>query len=547
MEKTPVLKTFGFFLLSWSLLLGGCASNGNSGSGAGDTATDTTTPSTDSSTDSTEPSESDSSTDSTESSDSGSSTDSLTPDDSDSTTSVDTETSGTDSSAYVDGDSDGWLYQWDCNDSDSEISPDAIEVPDNGVDDDCDSYTDEVEDTDTENRPPGSVDRVFDPGSLIIPMDIDYQDVGMFKAYGLVYQLLLSKIKVYWLIKTPKEVNEADFVVSAKDLQTDAAIVAHGYRGGPFAVDAEEAASALTVVQNWQKTNPTAVHQTTAKFIGPVSRILQSVPRVGIMANGKTEIISFEYLRAAGIPDSLGQEWPAAVDKTMVYDGYPDVLSVAEIRGPTDTNDRDGALFDTNGEPVFCELMTMHWDVGDRDEEAIAEIREYLTFPVHFFAECQSVNAVENAANGHFLTPNGYIMDDQPKAVDVLNPYLPFSQFDGEFETVGGSEPSYSLPEGDSYYDQGVVMVTGAGTPIGTRDVWMTGYLDGSCKINDVVVTKGSRRPRRPYSFECPGKISYLGGHKYSTKTPISGNPDSQGTRFFLNALFEADCVTKAP
>jgi hypothetical protein len=381
-----------------------------------------------------------------------------------------------------------------------------------------------------------SVPTPFDEGSLIIPMDIDYQDDGMFLAYGLVYQMLKNDIEVNWLIKTPKEVGEADFVVTAVDVATEEVVEEHGYRGGPFAIAAEHADAALEVVDAWQENNVTTVHMATEDFIGPVSRTMRNTPRIGIMANGN-EDISFDYMNAAGIPDSLDQPWPDAKDNTGEYPGYPDVLSVEELRGPTETSHTDGALFDEEGEPVFCELMTMHWDVADSDDEAVAEIREYLHFPVHFFAECQSVNAVENNLNGHFLTPNGYIMDDKPDEVDVVHPYLPFSQFDGEFQTVGGSEPSYTLPEGDSYFDDGVVMLTESGTPIGTRDVWMTGYLDGECDI-DPELEKG------PADEDCPGKISYLGGHKYKIDTPISEHPDSQGTRFFLNALFEADCVT---
>ena len=38
------------------------------------------------------------------------------------------------------------------------------------------------------------------------------------------------------------------------------------------------------------------------------------------------------------------------------------------------------------------------------------------------------------------------------------------------------------------------------------------------------------------------GKVSYLGGHKYGTQLPISNHPGTQGTRYFLNALFEAPC-----
>ncbi len=65
----------------------------------------------------------------------------------------------------------------------------------------------------------------------------------------------------------------------------------------------------------------------------------------------------------------------------------------------------------------------------------------------------------------------------------------------------------------------------------------MTGFVDGEC---DIVGYDEFATPDM-CNF---GKVSYLGGHRYATDTPISGNPDSQGTRLFLNALFEADCVT---
>ena len=38
--------------------------------------------------------------------------------------------------------------------------------------------------------------RTFEPGSLIIPMDTTYQDTGMLKAYGLVYELLRNGVPV---------------------------------------------------------------------------------------------------------------------------------------------------------------------------------------------------------------------------------------------------------------------------------------------------------------------------------------------------------------
>ena len=47
-------------------------------------------------------------------------------------------------------------------------------------------------------------DRSFEPGALIIPMDLAYQDQGMFQAYGLLYQLLRQGIEVHWVIAKDK-------------------------------------------------------------------------------------------------------------------------------------------------------------------------------------------------------------------------------------------------------------------------------------------------------------------------------------------------------
>src|ERR1043165_7296417 len=76
--------------------------------------------------------------------------------------------------------------------------------------------------------------------SLIIPMDTTYQDSGMLRAYGLVYDLLRQGVPVRWVIKSGKAFQGVDFVVSAVDHQTNAAIVAHGYRGGPWVIDSAD-------------------------------------------------------------------------------------------------------------------------------------------------------------------------------------------------------------------------------------------------------------------------------------------------------------------
>ena len=42
------------------------------------------------------------------------------------------------------------------------------------------------------------------------------------------------------------------------------------------------------------------------------------------------------------------------------------MLDPAEISGPdNDDNHSDGALFDEDGDPVYCQFMSMHWAVND--------------------------------------------------------------------------------------------------------------------------------------------------------------------------------------
>jgi len=361
--------------------------------------------------------------------------------------------------------------------------------------------------------------------TVIVPR-VDYQDAGMLRAYGLVYDLLRAGIPIRWIIRDGKGYGEEDFTVASTDFATGTPIAPHGYRGGPFVIDAPDAADAEPIIDAWLMANPeVVVHEVADDFEADVSRYLVVAPTIAMVADGN-ENIARGYMLAAGIPDSvLDLDWP---------DESPDMLDIEELSGPTEDSHVDGALFDEDGDPVYCQLMSMHWGVGDAEDnpEVVAEVRAFLNNPTHFFAECQAVNAFENLEpHGFFLTPNGFEFGDQPDAVDFFNADSPFGQLDGAFDTVGGSEPSYTLPPGDMYKAGDIVMLTAAGTPEGTEDVWMTGFLDGQCP---------------PEEHECGkyGKISYLGGHQYSTDMPVSEHLDAQGTRLFLNSLFEAPCAT---
>ena len=372
----------------------------------------------------------------------------------------------------------------------------------------------------------------FAAGSLIIPMDTDYQDMGMLRAYGLVYELLRQGVPVRWMIQSGKASGGVDFTASGTDV-SGVAIDGHGYRGGPWVVDSADAAVAMPIVEAWQVDSPeVAVHKASAAFTGEVSRVLLVAPTIAMMADGNQKIAR-KYMMAAGIPDSVGDPlWP---------DSSPDMLDPVEIAGADVVdNHHDGALFDEEGDPVYCQFMSMHWAVNDavKNPDVVAEMRDFLAYPTHLFAECQAVNAFENLdPHGFFLTSKGFLIGDGPDQYDYFQASTPFAQLDGEFQSVGGSEPAYSLPPGEMYKGSDVVMITEGGTPVGVNDVWMTGFIDGLCP---------GLEQQPGLSAECltAGKVSYLGGHEYDVDLPISTNPTTQGVRLFLNSLFEAPCAT---
>jgi len=512
-------------------------------------------------------------------------------------------------------------------------------------------------------------------GSLIIPMDLSYQSTGMFQAYGLIYQLLRQGVHVYWIIepnktwhaapcntpgdacawdcaiegsgvKCPYPTASPDLFATTKVIWDDTGAVPrgamlgrHGYRGGPFLVDAADHDRALAIVDAWNDRaawaaspwakrtvfHAVSVHEATESFTGTVAKTMIAAPTIAVFADGN-EPIATGYLRAAGIPQSDGHEFPTA--KCGAADcgpgtGNPDMLTEEAIMGELgtcaapNTNHHNGALFDAAGNPKFCQIMSMHWDVNNRERvdcdgkpcpatqaqctgkftynghEVVAEVREFLKHATHFFAECQAVNAYENTVpnpawpfldddgrDGHFLTTTGtpplcpggtcadadyqcvpaacsgqacclpkpqtwqnlpgYEVAMQPTSasVKVLRPDVPYNQFDGQFGTTGGSEPAYNLSAylGATYKnDRLVTLLSGPNGP-GDQDLWMTGYLDGCA---DIIFRGGA-----PRDAGCLGKISYLGGHQYMTDLPVASAAQNQGTRLFLNALFEASCVT---
>jgi MYXO-CTERM domain-containing protein len=514
-------------------------------------------------------------------------------------------------------------------------------------------------------------EQTFDTGSLIIPLDLTYQSKGIYQAYGLLYELLRQGVPVAWVIdpektwhqkrcdtdgdecawdceeegsgdKCPYPTASPDFFAAAQVVWSDigdapgTVVSNHGYRGGPLVVDAAHREAALAIIEAWNDDalwddNPWAarvtfqvvtVHEATAPFTGFVRKNMIAAPTIAVFSDGNEDIAT-AYLRAAGIPQSNGSEFPSGkcgTDNCGPGTDNPDMLTVPSVAGDMGTCDQpntdhhNGALFTADGTPAYCQIMSMHWDVAKREtvecgggacpaspedcagepityhgHEVVAEVRSFLQYSTHFFAECQAVNAYENTVPnpdwpyldddgriGHYLTTTGnppdcpcnpgpdegdfecvpdgcgpghdcclpkedkekgagFLIADSPSPFQVLRPEVAYMQYDGSFAPQGGSEPAYNLSSylGTEYKnDRDVTFITAEEGP-GVQDLWMTGYLDGECDINDDPVVEF--RPGARGSQYCGGKVSYLGGHTYAGKA---------GQRLFLNALFEADCVT---
>jgi hypothetical protein len=168
----------------------------------------------------------------------------------------------------------------------------------------------------------------FAAGSYIIPMDTTYQDAGMLKAFGLVYNLLAHGVPVRWTIKTGKASQGTDFTATATNLNTGAAIPSHGYRGGPFVIDTADTNAALPLIQAWWTAHPTplvTVHQASTAFTVAVARSLVAAPRLALHADGN-QAIAISYFNAASIPDSQGNAWPST---------SANLLTPAQVAGPT--------------------------------------------------------------------------------------------------------------------------------------------------------------------------------------------------------------------
>lgn len=377
-------------------------------------------------------------------------------------------------------------------------------------------------------RGTAALPETFDPGSLIIPMDgsAGGQDLGMLRAYGLVYELLRNGVPVHWVINPTKLPNGDDFAIGIgllQNVETGATLsLPRSYRGGPFVIAAADADAALPIVQAWQAAagDNTVVHRLAAgSFTAESARTLLGAPRIAILKDG-FETIAFNNLNAAGILDSTGAVWSAS---------SPDLLTEVQVRGPTDTNDADGTLFHVaSGLTRYGHLLSMHYQVTSDTPGVVREVRSWLDQGplTHAFMQCEAARVFENDPAGLFLTTAG-IIDDGAAASSPANrvPSSPLTQIDGTLQADAGFFDSLGLAGGSSYKVGVAPLINETSAPLTGRVMLLTGNLDGDADN---------------------GQVTYLSGHDYTTTLPVATNPQTNGVRLFLNTLFESGSVTEA-
>ncbi len=397
----------------------------------------------------------------------------------------------------------------------------------------------------------GRADTVtFASGSLIIPMDTDTtgnhasfnQNQGMWKAYGLIYRLLQNGIPVGWAILPGKNFDAIDFsVTSARDRRTLTALGAWSYRGGPLIIDSADVPAALPLITAWWSANGNQpnVHEALAGFTADVNIVLRSAPRIANEAINAG--ITMAYYNAAGIPDQNGNPWTTA---------SPNILDETEIAG--------GALFaqgvcrsrryDTFVTPHNSGYTYSLTDPNNLGTQTYSQLDTFVHEGGGWTALCHSVLSNEN--NIRDLTVNG-----SAAVKSLFKTSLPGGQPGGfltssGFTTIDNTGGTWTVPTSaaDLPLAQAVSTTVAQALPGGSVQTWPAPPASGAPSYYaatervayfDTVTVDHDHIVAGPYHNGTGlGKVSYLGGHSYSTAVPYAGNFEGPYLRAFYNSLF---------
>jgi hypothetical protein len=448
----------------------------------------------------------------------------------------------------------------------------------------------------------------FVPGSLIIPMDIKdgtvrtNQNYAMFRAYGLVYRLLLDGIPVYWSIVSPvgryKGWEEDDFTCSqtvdliGNTFTSLAASLKHAkgsvytnpsYNGGPFLIAAANSTAAMAIINEWNfrfgGNQTVMVHQYTGSgnFSANIYRKLRAAPKMAVFetyqGSPNGDLVCFDYLNNARIvANQAGYKWWSAADTLSQWSrSSPDTFTAAEIAGTgqggvagIEGDHQDGALFFANhGLPKYSVLLAGHWDgnytytspsatgvLQPSEAEMIAEVETFLHYPsVHFFAQCIAVNTFENDLldkspvryGGHapFLSTGGLTYTgDNVTRTANVIAHYPVAQAVGRWGATG----SLSGAQTGYGFNPGSIAWGGDSTAVHIRT---TQWYTPTAVPTPYNSTSNMYMSNWAWGNSAYGKISYLCTHSNSASSyPYSTNNTGVGARYFFNCLFESPAVS---
>jgi uncharacterized repeat protein (TIGR01451 family) len=386
----------------------------------------------------------------------------------------------------------------------------------------------------------------FPTGTLIIPMDVISQNLGMWKAYGLVYRLLQNGIRVQWAIADNKTYNGIDFTASVRDLRTNIPISAsYTYRGGPFIISAADAPTARTLINSWWAANANQpnVHVANADggFTANVPVTLIRAPKIA-----QEEVnagITMAYFNAAGIPDSNGLAWDSdsadIFDFTRIANG--DLVTV---------NQCQRSAYDVYVTPHNTGFDYSTTDPNDPGTRAYAQLMEFVRLGGGWTATCHSIESMEdNLADVSNSTNPGV------KALfTISNPIVGTTQITGGMLTITGFQNIQNV--GGTW----VVSNTWADLPVaqfqpttnpqalpgGSVQTWLFNpsnvrYWPGVERVAYFTTTAGLQYDHiingAFQGGKGAGKVTFIGGHSFATSLPYLGNAEAPYLRAFFNSL----------
>lgn len=429
--------------------------------------------------------------------------------------------------------------------------------------------------------------KTYAVNSLIIPMDTDYQDAGVFLAYGLIYKLLSNGVPVDWIIKADKRLSTIAAVNGASESGTTATytttdphnlsvgevvmIAGVGVPGynGPRTVASVVSATQFTATLgvsglgssgNGLVMPPDFTASASDKQGGPVitnhsyrggsfvidqADVAVATPIVNAWQTARptTKV----HVATASFTANVARSLVAAPRIAVFNDGnaailfsYLNAAAIPDSQGNAWSTTSVDLLSPT---AVAGATTTNHRDGALFDGNGVPQF-SLLASP-HYNASSVNVEAIAEAGeylksrtlliaecqsvrsfedNGHFITDQGMTSGLQPATVDHYFSAQPIAQDDGIFATVGGTDPSFAP----------------TGVYSGSEGVDYFRIIRGRSSPNPDVVILGNA-----FHNAAGGRVMYLGGHQYAVTLPLSANPTSHGVRYFLNALLFAPSTAR--